>query len=171
MKSRDTWKFIIQTIAAILTAIATSLGVTSCMSALWTFPISESRELLTAVKMQSLALPSVGNEGEANCWYSWGGSAAHGASPSITLKPHKITSKPQKNDQPWHLEIHNPDYCCDTDCYRDLARRDELYECSVNFALKSAISRQAKVSKLPLVLWLNEIVPMYFILRDDWLGN
>ena len=34
MKNRDTWKFIIQTIAAILTAIATSLGVTSCMSAL-----------------------------------------------------------------------------------------------------------------------------------------
>ena len=34
MKKRDTWKFIIQTIAAILTAIATSLGVTSCMSAL-----------------------------------------------------------------------------------------------------------------------------------------
>ena len=67
MKNRDTWKFIIQTIAAILTAIATSLGVTSCMSALCTFPISESRELLTAVKMQSLALPSVGNEGEANC--------------------------------------------------------------------------------------------------------
>jgi hypothetical protein len=28
---KDTWKFIIQTIIAILTAIATSLGVTSCM--------------------------------------------------------------------------------------------------------------------------------------------
>ncbi|MBR4363574.1 MAG: smalltalk protein [Prevotella sp.] len=28
---KDTWKFIIQTVAAILTAIATSLGVTSCM--------------------------------------------------------------------------------------------------------------------------------------------
>ena len=29
---KDTWKFIIQTIIAILTAILTSLGVTSCMS-------------------------------------------------------------------------------------------------------------------------------------------
>ena len=29
---KETWKFIIQTLAAILTAIATSLGVTSCMS-------------------------------------------------------------------------------------------------------------------------------------------
>ena len=28
---RETWKFIIQTIVAILTAIATSLGVTSCV--------------------------------------------------------------------------------------------------------------------------------------------
>ena len=28
---KDTWKFIIQTLIAILTAIATSLGVTSCM--------------------------------------------------------------------------------------------------------------------------------------------
>jgi hypothetical protein len=28
---KDTWKFIIQTIIAILTAILTSLGVTSCM--------------------------------------------------------------------------------------------------------------------------------------------
>ena len=28
---KETWKFIIQTLAAILTAIATSLGVTSCM--------------------------------------------------------------------------------------------------------------------------------------------
>ena len=32
MKNKETWKFIIQTLAAILTAIATSLGVTSCMS-------------------------------------------------------------------------------------------------------------------------------------------
>ena len=29
---RETWKFIIQTIVAILTAILTSLGVTSCMN-------------------------------------------------------------------------------------------------------------------------------------------
>ena len=28
---RETWKFIIQTIVAILTAILTSLGVTSCI--------------------------------------------------------------------------------------------------------------------------------------------
>ena len=28
---KDTWKFIFQTIVAILTAILTSLGVTSCM--------------------------------------------------------------------------------------------------------------------------------------------
>ena len=28
---KETWKFIIQTIVAILTAIATSLGVTSCI--------------------------------------------------------------------------------------------------------------------------------------------
>ena len=28
---KETWKFIIQTVIAILTAIATSLGVTSCM--------------------------------------------------------------------------------------------------------------------------------------------
>ena len=31
---KETWKFIIQTVAAILTAIATSLGVTSCMTAI-----------------------------------------------------------------------------------------------------------------------------------------
>ena len=31
MKNKDTWKFIIQTIVAILTAILTTLGVTSCM--------------------------------------------------------------------------------------------------------------------------------------------
>ena len=31
-ENKETWKFIIQTLAAILTAIATSLGVTSCMS-------------------------------------------------------------------------------------------------------------------------------------------
>ena len=31
---KETWKFIIQTIIAILTAIATSLGVTSCMKLL-----------------------------------------------------------------------------------------------------------------------------------------
>ena len=30
---KETWKFIIQTLAAILTAIATTLGVTSCMGA------------------------------------------------------------------------------------------------------------------------------------------
>ena len=29
---KDTWKYIIQTIIAILTAILTSLGVTSCMN-------------------------------------------------------------------------------------------------------------------------------------------
>jgi hypothetical protein len=29
---KETWKFIIQTVAAILTAIATSLGVTSCIT-------------------------------------------------------------------------------------------------------------------------------------------
>ena len=29
---KETWKFIIQTIVAILTAIATSLGVTSCIA-------------------------------------------------------------------------------------------------------------------------------------------
>ncbi len=29
--NRETWKFIIQTALAILSAIATSLGVTSCM--------------------------------------------------------------------------------------------------------------------------------------------
>ena len=31
--NRETWKFIIQTALAILSAIATSLGVTSCMQA------------------------------------------------------------------------------------------------------------------------------------------
>ena len=29
--NKDTWKFIIQTLIAILTAILTTLGVTSCM--------------------------------------------------------------------------------------------------------------------------------------------
>ena len=28
---KETWKFILQTLAAILTAIATTLGVTSCL--------------------------------------------------------------------------------------------------------------------------------------------
>ena len=31
---KETWKFIIQTIIAILTAILTTLGVSSCMAAL-----------------------------------------------------------------------------------------------------------------------------------------
>ena len=31
MEKKEKWKFILQTIAAILTAIATSLGVSSCM--------------------------------------------------------------------------------------------------------------------------------------------
>ena len=31
---KSTWKFILQTAVAILTAIATSLGVTSCMTAI-----------------------------------------------------------------------------------------------------------------------------------------
>ena len=31
MKNKDTWKFVIQTLVAILTAIATSLGVQSCI--------------------------------------------------------------------------------------------------------------------------------------------
>ena len=34
MNSKETWKYIIQTIVAILTAILTTLGVTSCMGAL-----------------------------------------------------------------------------------------------------------------------------------------
>ncbi len=34
MKNKETWKYIIQTIVAILTAILTTLGVTSCMGAL-----------------------------------------------------------------------------------------------------------------------------------------
>ncbi len=29
---KDTWKFVIQTILAVLTAIATSFGVTSCIN-------------------------------------------------------------------------------------------------------------------------------------------
>jgi hypothetical protein len=29
--NKETWKFILQTLAAVLTAIATTLGVTSCM--------------------------------------------------------------------------------------------------------------------------------------------
>jgi len=29
---KETWRFIVQTLMAILTAIATSLGVTSCLS-------------------------------------------------------------------------------------------------------------------------------------------
>ncbi len=33
-KSKETWKFILQTAIAILTAIATSLGVTSCIAAM-----------------------------------------------------------------------------------------------------------------------------------------
>ena len=31
---KETWKFLIQTLLAILTAIATTLGVTSCMGVL-----------------------------------------------------------------------------------------------------------------------------------------
>ena len=31
---KETWKFIVQTAIAILTAIATTLGVTSCMTAI-----------------------------------------------------------------------------------------------------------------------------------------
>lgn len=34
MKNKETWKFILQTLAAILTAICTSLGVTSCIGML-----------------------------------------------------------------------------------------------------------------------------------------
>ncbi|MBO4642090.1 MAG: smalltalk protein [Bacteroidaceae bacterium] len=31
MSKKETWKFILQTLAAIISAILTSLGVTSCM--------------------------------------------------------------------------------------------------------------------------------------------
>ena len=31
MKKKETWKFILQTLAAIISAILTSLGVSSCM--------------------------------------------------------------------------------------------------------------------------------------------
>ena len=31
MTKKDTWKFVIQTLISILTAISTTLGVTSCM--------------------------------------------------------------------------------------------------------------------------------------------
>lgn len=31
MKKKETWKFILQTLVAILTAIGTTLGVTSCL--------------------------------------------------------------------------------------------------------------------------------------------
>ena len=31
LMKKDTWKFIIQTVIAILTAIATTLGVTACL--------------------------------------------------------------------------------------------------------------------------------------------
>lgn len=34
MMKKETWKFVIQTVIAILTAIMTSLGVTSCMALL-----------------------------------------------------------------------------------------------------------------------------------------
>ena len=30
--NRETWKFVVQTLLAVLSAIATSLGVSSCMS-------------------------------------------------------------------------------------------------------------------------------------------
>jgi hypothetical protein len=32
MKKKEIWKFVIQTIISVLTAIATALGATSCMS-------------------------------------------------------------------------------------------------------------------------------------------
>ena len=62
MKNRDTWKFIIQTIAAILTAIATSLGVTSCMSALWTADMVEGE--VPRVVLPSLLLQNVSDKRE-----------------------------------------------------------------------------------------------------------
>ena len=31
MKKKETWKFILQTLIAILTAIGTTLGITSCL--------------------------------------------------------------------------------------------------------------------------------------------
>ena len=34
MKKKDFWKFIIQTIISVLTAIATALGASSCVNAL-----------------------------------------------------------------------------------------------------------------------------------------
>ena len=43
-------------------------------------------------------------------------------------------------------------FSCDVRGGRDVSR-------PYKNLLKSAISRQAKVSKLPLVFWLNEIVP------------
>ena len=32
MKNKETWKFVIQTILAVLSAIATSFGVTNCIN-------------------------------------------------------------------------------------------------------------------------------------------
>jgi len=34
MKKKEVWKFVIQTIISVLTAIATALGATSCMNTL-----------------------------------------------------------------------------------------------------------------------------------------
>jgi len=33
MKNKETWKYVIQLIISVLTAVATTLGVTSCMQA------------------------------------------------------------------------------------------------------------------------------------------
>ena len=55
---KETWKFIVQTILAVLSAIATSLGVTSCIA--WTLKLKEKgliKKVLLSPPMMSRRYP------------------------------------------------------------------------------------------------------------------
>ena len=64
MKNKiETWKFIVQTIIAVLTAIATSLGVASCMNC----PLSSAELPSLPLELCSLATEGT-QEGEGQGW-------------------------------------------------------------------------------------------------------
>ena len=72
------------------------------------------------------------------------------------------------------MEIHYPDHCRDTDCYRNLARRNELYECSVNVSDKreqrklACSAERRKRRRSQLQIWLRgkchaRHFPLYYL--------
>ena len=60
--TKETWKFILQLIISILSAILTTLGITSCMGALHT-PCSERKEMTSISLSRKESLPDIQTAG------------------------------------------------------------------------------------------------------------